>query len=138
MGVTRPAAGPALRDGDPDAPADLRTAATFLRGQAEWLRRGLACATDPEEVGIVLAAHEGSHERWVGLVATAHRALGPDAAQTVATLYGYHGRIIGSLEQRTAALLDAGTAAQFRALLAERLTTLTEVAVEALEGRAGG
>jgi hypothetical protein len=111
-----------------DAPA----AAAFLRAQASWLRRGLRLATDPSEVGSVLGTHDASHGSWVSLIAEVERLVGDDAAQQVSQLYGFHGRVVGSLERGLDLRLDAGVQAQVRRMLAERLTQLTDEAVGAL------
>lgn len=116
---------------------DTYATVTFLRAQASWLARGLTHGTDPTAVGLVLGAHERAHERWVDLIASLHQRLGADAAQTVATLYAYHGRVAGSLE-RGPGFLDPDTAAVVRNYHAERLLQLTEVTVAALARHADG
>lgn len=105
---------------------DREAAALFLRAQASWLRRGLRLAADPVEVGVVLGTHDRSHESWVELIAAAERAGGHDAAAAIAALYGFHGRVVGSLERRMDLRLDAAVQEQVRRMLADRLTTMTE------------
>ena len=107
-------------------------ATTFLRAQAQWLRRGLEHADDPIALGIVLAAHDRSHERWVGHVNAVTHGLGDTAANGVSQTYAYLGRLAASLESGTMQLLDPEIASQARHLLADRLTDITEQAVEAL------
>ena len=107
-------------------------ATTFLRAQAQWLRRGLEHADDPIALSIVLAAHDRSHERWIGHVNAVEQTLGETAAASVSQTYAYLGRLAESLETRTMHLLAPDVASQARHLLANRLTDLTEHAVEAL------
>jgi hypothetical protein len=110
-------------------PLDRTAAALFLRAQASWLRRGLALVDDAIEVGVVLRTHDASHEAWVDTIAAVERALGGEAAQKLALLYGFHGRVAGSLERGVALFVDEDVRAQVRRMLAERLTALTEEAV---------
>lgn len=114
-------------------PLDRDAAALFLRAQASWLRRGLRLADNPVEVGIVLGTHDGSHESWVELIAAVERGVGAQAAATVATLYGLHGRVVGSLERRMDLRLDPDVQAQVRRMLSDRLTEMTEQTVALLE-----
>lgn len=107
-------------------------ATTFLRAQAQWLKRGLTHADDAVAVGIVLGAHDRSHDRWVAVIDLVGRTLGAEAAQDVAVLYSYFGRVAGSLESATMDLLSPAVAASARQLLSQRLTDLTEHAVDAL------
>jgi hypothetical protein len=107
-------------------------ATTFLRAQAQWLRRGLEHADDSVALGIVLAAHDRSHERWVAHVNSVEEALGERASQAVSATYSYLGRVAGSLESGTMGLLDPDIAAQARHQLSARMTDITEQAVEAV------
>ena len=107
-------------------------ATTFLRAQAQWLRRGLEHAGDAVAVGIVLAAHDRSHERWVAHISAVEQELGESAAAAVSATYAFLGRLAGSLEAETMSLLDPEVSAQARHLLADRLTDITEQAVEGL------
>ena len=107
-------------------------ATTFLRAQAQWLRRGLEHADDSVALGIVLAAHDRSHERWVGHVNTVEQTLGERAAQAVGATYSYLGRVAASLESGTMSLLDPDIATTARHLLIDRLGDVTEQAVESL------
>jgi hypothetical protein len=113
-------------------PLDRTAAATFLRAQASWLRRGLRLVGDAVEVGLVLGTHDASHESWVDLIAAVERALGEEAAQKLSQLYAFHGRVAGSLDRGMDLRLDEGVRAQVRRMLADRLTELTEEAVAAL------
>ncbi|HWH32472.1 MAG TPA: hypothetical protein VNU01_07355 [Egibacteraceae bacterium] len=119
----------AVRD---QQPLDREAAALFLRAQASWLRRGLRLAEDPVEVGIVLGTHDSSHESWVELIAAVERSAGAPAAGVVSALYGFHGRVVGSLERDMDLRLDAAVQAQVRRMLADRLTEMTEQAVALL------
>ncbi len=123
----------------PENAADVTAAAiaatratTFLRAQSQWLQRGLSHGDDAIAVGIVLSAHDRSHDRWVALVDTVTRALGAEAGQQVASLYAYFGRVAGSLEHDTMNLLSPEVATSARQLLLQRLADLTEIAVDAL------
>lgn len=107
-------------------------ATTFLRGQAQWLRRGLQHADDNVALSVVLAAHDRSHERWVTQIHAVEHALGEGAAVALNQTYAYLGRVAGSLEAGTMKLLDPDVATQARHLLAARLTDITEQTVEAL------
>jgi hypothetical protein len=107
-------------------------ATTFLRAQAQWLRRGLQHADDAVALAIVLDAHDRSHERWVAQIGATEQALGADAAQSVATAYSHLGRVAGSLEGGRMRLLDPEVAEQARKLLAARLTDVIEQTVEQL------
>lgn len=107
-------------------------ATTFIRAQAQWLRRGLEHADDTVSLGIVLDAHDRSHERWVAQVSAVELALGASAAQAVSQTYAFLGRIAGSLEAGTMSLLDPEVAIQARHLLAARLSDVTEQTVETL------
>lgn len=107
-------------------------ATTFMRAQAQWLRRGLEHADDAVALSIVLAAHDRSHERWVGQIGAVEHTLGDRAAQAVSTTYAYLGKLAASLEASTMSLLEPDVAMQARQLLAQRLTDVTESAVEAL------
>lgn len=118
---------------DPTSASIAATRATaFLQAQAQWLQRGLQHGSDPVAVGIVLGAHDRSHDRWVALIELVWRSLGSEAAQEVASLYAHVGRVAGSLERATMDLLPAEIATAARALLAQRLDELTEIAVETL------
>lgn len=125
-----PAAGtPAAEAATPVPPAGSPGAITFLLSQAAWLRRALERADDPTEVGTALGSHDASHEAWLHLIASVERTAGHDAAQQVAVLYGFHGRVVGSLERGLDLRLDPGVARQIRRILAERLQELTAAAV---------
>lgn len=105
---------------------DPAGAALFLRAQASWLRRGLRLADDATEVGVVLGTHDSSHESWVTLIAAVSHDLGPGAAAEVSQLYGFHGRVVGSLERGMDLRLEPEVQRQVRRMLAERLTDMTE------------
>ena len=107
-------------------------ATTFARAQSQWLARGLANSTDRVAVDIVLAAHDRSHERWVILIHQVDNDLGEDAANEVALLYAYLGRVAGSLAQGATEMLCPQVAADVRNLLAQRLADRTEGVVEHL------
>ena len=135
----------AFRDAapEPHSPDDLATvsgapaaaiaatrATKFLRGQAQWLERGLRCGNDRIAVGIVMGAHDRSHDRWVATIRHVAGVLGDDAANALASVYAYVGRVAGSLERGAMELLDESVAEQVRQHLAERLSDVTEAAVE--------
>lgn len=107
-------------------------ATTFLRAQTQWLQRGLLHSGDRVAVGIVLGAHDRSHDRWVNLIRIVGDRLGEDAATEVAVLYGFFGRVAASLERGAMESLCPEVAASCRKLLSDRLSELTEAAVETL------
>lgn len=107
-------------------------ATTFMRAQVMWLRRGLDHASDPIALGIVLDAHDRSHDRWVEQIRAVEEALGEEAAKQVGTAYAYVGRVAASLERGTMDLLDPDIACSARQLLGDRLSDITEWAVEAV------
>jgi uncharacterized protein YPO0396 len=117
----------------PEKAVDARTACTFLQAQGQWLAHGLEHASAPDVVGTVLGMHDASHEAWLDLIAAIERA-DEAAAQEVAALYGYHGRVVGSLERGLDPLLTGAVQHQVRRLLVRRLETLTAQAVELVEG----
>lgn len=129
-----------LNTADTSAPTSEMTAValaatratTFLRGQAQWLQRGLTHSGDRVAVDIVLSAHDRSHDRWVNLVRLVEDCLGEEAAAQVSTLYSYVGRVAGSLDNGAMESLCPDVAAQVRQLTSDRLGELTELAVEAL------
>ena len=65
---------------DEEARMNVDAAAHFLSGQASWLCRALMGPGDPSAVGLVLGAHDRSHESWLTLIASAAR-VDDDAAQ---------------------------------------------------------
>lgn len=107
-------------------------ATTFLRAQAQWLERGLLNGQDPIVVGIVLGAHDRSHDRWVATIRVVAAVLGDDAANAIATVYSYMGRIAGSLDVGAMEMIDSNLAVQVRQFLADKLAEVTEAAVETL------
>ena len=119
-------------EGAPAAAIAATRATTFLRGQAQWLERGLNSGNDAIAVGIVMGAHDRSHERWVATIRHVAAVLGDDAANAVAAVYAYVGRVAGSLERGAMNVLDESIATQVRQYLADRLTDVTEGAVEAI------
>jgi hypothetical protein len=125
-----PAAG--TSSGAPLAAITATRATTFLRAQAQWLLRGLDHGDDAVAVGVVLDAHDRSHDRWVGLIDVVTKSLGSPAAGDVASLYAYFGRVAGSLEGKGLELLSPDVAVSARQLMAQRLTDLTEAVVDAL------
>ena len=123
---------PPQHDFSADAAIAATRATTFVRAQTQWLIRGLTNASDPVLVDVVMTAHDRSHERWVGIIGHVERALGDEAADEVASVYTYLGRVAGSLDRGAIDMLEPATAAVARTLLSERLTELSEHAVEVL------
>ena len=123
---------PPQREFAADAAIAATRATTFLRAQAQWLRRGLDNASDRVLVGVVMAAHDRSHDRWVGVIGHVERALGDEAALEVAAVYSYLGRVAGSLDGGALEMLSPDVAASARTMLSQRLTELAEHAVETL------
>jgi len=108
----------------------------FLATQASCLRRGLACADDAAIVSVVAGIHARSHDRWLAMIAVAGETQGPEAADALAALYAFHGRLVDSLQTRTMALLPSAVAARARAVMAMQLDELTTVAMDAQGGEA--
>lgn len=115
---------------------DRSQATLFLRSQSASLRRGLEQADHRPAVGIVLGAHDASHEAWLGLIGALEES-GRPGAEAVAALYTYHGRVVGFLERGFGCRLEPGVRTGLRALMTARLDRLTEAAVTALDGLAG-
>lgn len=132
--MVHPTEAPAVTTADEVSTAAIvaTRATTFLRAQAQWLQRGLNHADDGFAVAIVLGSHDRSHDRWVALIDLVGRTLDTEVSQNLATLYAYFGRVAGSLERGTMNLLSPEVAGSARQLLAQRLTDLTEHAVDAL------
>lgn len=107
-------------------------ATTFLRAQTQWLQRGLNNSGDRVAVGIVLGAHDRSHDRWVNLIRIVGDRLGEDVATQVAALYGFFGRVAESLERGAMESLCPEVASQGRRFIADHLEELTEAAVESV------
>ena len=121
----------------PEAPAPhaalaATRATTFLRAQAQWLERGLLHGQDRVAVDIVLGAHDRSHDRWVATIRLVAAELGNEAANAIATVYSYMGRIAGSLDVGAMEMIDSNLAVQVRQFLADKLGEVTESAVETL------
>lgn len=116
---------------------DVEAVCLFMRAQSSWLRRGLRHADDPTAVGIVLGAHDASHESWLGLIAAIERIVGPEPAAELAALYGFHGRVVGCLEQGVDRRVPHEVADAMREGLAERLAELTEAAIDAVRRATG-
>lgn len=123
---------------DANAAFDADAAAAFLSSQAAWLQHGLDRADDPTEVGIVLGTHDATHEQWLQLIGDVERHVGDEAAAEVSLLYGFHGRVVGSLERGSDLRLEPAVVAQIRRMLSERLASLTGAAVAAVRGEVSG
>jgi hypothetical protein len=108
-----------------DAAAREQATCVFLRTQAAWLTHGLERADDPTSVGIVLARHDVCHEHWLDMIA--HLDGGDEQlAGQVATLYAFHGRIVGCLERGPDQRLGADVRAEVRRMLSRRLAAMTD------------
>lgn len=123
---------PPQREFAADAAIAATRATTFLRAQAQWLRRGLDNAGDRVIVGVVMSAHDRSHDRWVGVIGHVEGALGEECAREVGAVYGYLGRVAGSLDRGALEMLNPEVACVARTMLSHRLTEITEHAVETL------
>ena len=132
--ATEPSGSDAVATETPAPPAALAAtrATTFLRAQAQWLERGLLNGQDRIAVGIVLGAHDRSHDRWVSTIRLVAAALGDEAANAIASVYSYMGRVAGSLDGGAMEMIDSNLAMQVRQFLAEKLGEVTEAAVETL------
>lgn len=114
---------------------DAHAASWFLQSQASWLIHGLERFEDPTAVGIVLGRHDAGHESWLSLISDIERH-DHTLADTLSTLYGFHGRVVGSLERGPDPRLGHEVHLQVRRLLRTRLLALTAGAVEAVSGLA--
>lgn len=116
----------------PSHDLDARAASAFLQSQARWLAHALEHVESTEVVDTVLGMHDASHDRWLGLIAGVERTDG-DAAADLTAVYGYHGRVAGSLERGVAEPLGGGVRRRVCTLLARRLDQLTDEAVAIVE-----
>jgi hypothetical protein len=114
------------------AAVDLEGARLFLRAQTLWLVRGVERADDPAALGIVLGSHDACHETWLALVAGADHHAGPEAAEAVAALYAFHGRVVGWLERGVVRRLPPDVSRRLRRMLVRQLRELTDAAEVAL------
>jgi hypothetical protein len=117
----------------PDPGGLVEIAVRFIEHQAAGLLHGLAHAMDRAAVASVVAAHDAAHEEWLTVIATTKRTLGPAAAQRVAALYSFHGRVIGCLERGVDPGLGNGVAAEVHRVLERCLERLTLHAVTTLQ-----
>lgn len=117
-------------------PIDVQGSGLFLRQQAATLTCALLDPDDPSTLRDACAAHEGSHDRWVGLVA-ATRERSADAADAVADLYTFHGRLLESLEHGLEGWFHPQAASDIREVLADRLARRTDAVVGALDAMGG-
>jgi len=113
-------------------PIDVEGSALFLRQQAATLTCALLRPDDPSALRDACAAHEGCHDRWVGLVAGTRERSG-DAADAVADLYTFHGRLLESLEHGLEGWFHPQAASDVREVLADRLARRTDAVVGALD-----
>lgn len=113
-------------------PLDREAAELFLRAQASWLHKGLDRACDATAVGMVLNAHDAAHPSWLALIAAVQDTSGAAPAQALAALYTLHGRIAGVLCRGPDPRLSHAISGCVRSLLSDRLTELTDAAVEAV------
>lgn len=111
---------------------DPGAAELFLRAQASWLHLGLDRACDATAVDMVLTSHDEAHPSWLALIAVVQDTLGTAPADALAVLYAFHGRIAGVLYRGPDPRLSPAVSGCVRSLLADRLTELTDAAVEAL------
>jgi hypothetical protein len=111
----------------------VEIAVRFLEHQADGLLHGLARSRDAAAVAAVLAAHDAAHEEWLAVIAASNRLLGAEAAEAVAALYSFHGRVVGFLEQGVDPDLGDGVAAEVHRVLERCLERLTLHAVTTLQ-----
>lgn len=102
----------------------------FLRRQQASLLRRLRDANDGTDSAQPPVS--AAHCKWLAVIAAAGEANGADAAQRVARLYEYHGRVAGSLERQRQIPLPPPAAQELRRRLASRLAGLTADAVAAI------
>lgn len=119
------------------SPLDPVVAVTFLEQQACGLRHGLAAPHDPAVIAEVLAAQDLAHEAWLSLTSALASNGHAQAAEEVAAVYGFHGRVAAQLERGLDPRLDDGVAARVRTVLLAELQSRTAAACETLLGALG-
>lgn len=102
----------------------------FLRRQQALLLRQLGDAD--RDAGALPAPRPAAHAEWLALIAVAGDECGREAADRVARLYEYHGRVAGSLERQRQLPLPPPASQNLRRLLADRLSELTDDAAAGL------
>jgi hypothetical protein len=115
-----------------DAVARGHATCIFLRTQAAWLSHGLERADDPTSVGIVLARHDVCHEHWLDMIAHLDRE-DEEVAGQIATLYAFHGRVVGCLERGPDRRLGADVRGEVRRLLSRRLAAMTDACIQSID-----
>jgi hypothetical protein len=128
MSVTQ---GPSASDRIESEPTPGHAVCGFLTSQASWLAHGLDCADDPTAVGVVLARHDASHERWLAVIAQLD-LHDEETASQLAGLYAFHGRIAGCLERGPDRRLGPEVHVEVRRLLSRRLSAMTEACAQAV------
>jgi len=108
---------------------DIGGACAFLGSQERELQSGLASADDPEMSRRVVRTHDESHDAWLRLLACVDDAA---LCRQLAGLYGFHGRIVESIERAGSGRLSAAGVDDVRRILADRLAASTAAAITSL------
>lgn len=114
------------------AALDPLWALAFMEHQAGLLRDALARPGEPGGVERALRRQEWAHGTWLALVGHAQRDGHSGLAELMTALYGFHGRVAGTLARGCYPWLPTMAQQRLRLLLIEELHRLTGRAIEAL------
>lgn len=112
---------------------DVEGVCAFLGGQARELECGLAHCDDAETLQRVMSAHEQSHDQWLRLLACIDDAA---LSGQMVGLYGFHGRIVESIQRARSGRFSAAGVEDVRRILADRLAACTAAAISSLHATA--
>lgn len=113
---------------------DVDGACAFLGSQARELESGLTHGDDPDTFQRVVQTHEQSHDAWLRLLACIDDA---GLCGQLAGLYGFHGRIVESIQRAGSGRFSAAGVADVRRILADRLAACTAAAISSLHAAKG-
>lgn len=123
-----------LTEGNDRHGLDVEGACAFLGSQARELECGLAHADDAETLRRVMSTHEQSHDEWLRLLACIDDV---GLSGQLAGLYGFHGRIVESIQRARCGRFSAAGVDDVRRILADRLAACTAAAISSLNAAAG-
>ena len=118
--------------GTPCGALDPVWAVDFLERRACDLRHALARPDCPDAIASLRARQADSHEGWLNLIGVLDRGSGPEVAEQVATLYGFHGRVAACLERGLDPRLGPQVAARVRVQMLSELQHRTADTVSSL------
>lgn len=113
---------------------DIDGACAFLGSQARELECGLTHGDDPDTCQRVVQTHEQSHDAWLRLLACIDDA---DLCGQLAGLYGFHGRIVESIQRSGTGRFSAAGVDDVRRILGDRLAACTAAAITSLHAATG-